>query len=89
VDPRAGLDGRKISSPTGFDPGSSSPSSVAVPTELPSPHLLTVIYKYIKIYSLTQLSVRQLLLKIFHTVSHSLTGSCVRLYILYCIYVFI
>ena len=25
VDPRAGLDGQKISSPTGFDPGPSSP----------------------------------------------------------------
>ena len=58
-------------------------SSVAIPTELPNPHLLTVIYKYIKIYSLTQLSVKQLLLKIFHIVSHSLTRSCVRLYILY------
>jgi len=29
---RAGLDGRKISSPPGFDPGPSSPQSVAVPT---------------------------------------------------------
>ena len=34
---RAGLDGRKISSPLGFDPGLSSPSSVATPTELPGP----------------------------------------------------
>ena len=35
--PRAGLDERKISSPPGFDPGPSSPKSVAIPTELPSP----------------------------------------------------
>ena len=35
--PRAGLDGRKISSPPGFDPGLSSPQSVTTPTELPSP----------------------------------------------------
>ena len=33
--PKAGLDGRKISSPPGFDPGPSSPYSVAVRTELP------------------------------------------------------
>ena len=35
--PRAGLDGRKISSPPGFDPGPPSPYSVAIPTELPGP----------------------------------------------------
>ena len=34
---RAGLDGRKISSPPGFDLGPSSPQSVAIPTELPGP----------------------------------------------------
>ena len=32
--PRAGLDGRKISSPPGLDPGPSSPYSVAILTEL-------------------------------------------------------
>ena len=37
MDPRAGLDGRKISSPTGFDLGPFSPKSVAIPTELPGP----------------------------------------------------
>jgi hypothetical protein len=37
VGPRSGLDGRKIS-PPGFDPGLSSPQSVAIPTELPGPH---------------------------------------------------
>ena len=42
VGPRAGLDGRKISSPPGFDPGPSSPYSVAIPTELPGPHMNTV-----------------------------------------------
>ena len=35
--PRATLDGRKISSPLGFDPGPSSPYSVVTPTELPGP----------------------------------------------------
>ena len=33
----AGLDGRKISSPPGFDPVPSSPLSVAIPIELPGP----------------------------------------------------
>jgi len=37
VGPRAGLDGRKISSPPGFHPGPFSPWSVAIPTELPGP----------------------------------------------------
>ena len=36
---RAGLDWRKISSPPGFDPGPSSQQSVAIPTELPGPHI--------------------------------------------------
>ena len=35
---RASLDARKISSPPGFDPGPSSPYSVAIPTELPGPY---------------------------------------------------
>ena len=35
VCPRAGLDGRKISSPPGFDPEPSTSQSVAIPTELP------------------------------------------------------
>jgi hypothetical protein len=35
VGPRAGLDGRKISSPPGFDTGPSSPWSVIITTELP------------------------------------------------------
>jgi len=37
VGPRTSLDGQKISSPTGFDPGPSSPQSVAILTELPGP----------------------------------------------------
>jgi len=37
MDPRDRLDGRKMSSPPGFDPGLSSPQSVSVPTELPGP----------------------------------------------------
>jgi len=43
--PRAGLDGKKISSPSGFDPGPSSPYLVAIPTELPGPHSYQVIVK--------------------------------------------
>jgi len=43
VGPRAGLDGRKISSPPGFDAGMSSPQSVAIPTELPGPRVLDVL----------------------------------------------
>jgi len=43
VDPRVGLDGQKISSPPGFDPGPSSPYSVAIPTELSG----LIIYIYI------------------------------------------
>jgi len=39
VGPRAGLDGRKFSSPPGFDHGPSSPYSVAIPTELPVTHV--------------------------------------------------
>ena len=35
VDPRAGLNWWKISSPPGFDPGPSSPYSIVIPTELP------------------------------------------------------
>jgi len=46
VGPRAGLDGRKILSSSGFDPGPSRPSSVAIPTELPSPYYDIYIYIY-------------------------------------------
>ena len=39
VDPRVGLEGRKISSPTGIrSPDRLARSSVAIPTELPGPH---------------------------------------------------
>ena len=38
VDPRAGLEGRELSSPSGFDPGPSRPWSVAIPTDLLGPH---------------------------------------------------
>ena len=38
--PRAGLDGRNISSPPAFDPGPCSPQSVAILIELPGPHFL-------------------------------------------------
>jgi hypothetical protein len=49
VGPRAGLDGRKISSPPGFDPGPSSPYSVAIPTELPGPQLVNLVGFIIRI----------------------------------------
>ena len=45
--PRAGLDGRKISSPPGFDHGPSSPQAVAIPTELPGPHIETYLGRMI------------------------------------------
>jgi len=45
VDRRVGLDGRKISSPPGFDPGPSSPWSVALPTELPGPPTVNAVIK--------------------------------------------
>jgi len=44
VVPRAGLDGRKFSSPQGFDPGPSSPWSVAILAELPGPHMYVRMY---------------------------------------------
>ena len=40
--PMASLDGQKISSLPGFDPGPPSPQSVAIPTELPGPPAKTV-----------------------------------------------
>ena len=43
--PRTGPDGQKISSPPEFDPGPSSPLSVAIPTELPGPQGDTVQYQ--------------------------------------------
>ena len=46
VGPRAGLDGRKISSPQGFDPGPSSPQSVAIPTELPGPLYIYIAWGF-------------------------------------------
>jgi len=48
VGARAVLDGRKISSPPGFDPGSYSTQSVVIPTELPGPRTI-IIYIYIAI----------------------------------------
>ena len=50
----AGLDVWKISSPPGFDPGPSSPLSVAISTELPPPphtHTHTHTHIYIYIYT--------------------------------------
>jgi hypothetical protein len=46
VGPRAGLDGRKISSPPGFDPGPSSPQSVTTQAELPGAHIVTKNVQY-------------------------------------------
>ena len=47
VDPRAGLDGRKISPHRDSIPEPSSPQSVAIPTELPG----FIIQYYTQIYS--------------------------------------
>ena len=58
--PRAGLDGRKISSPPGFDPGPSSPWSVAIPTELPGLHLSKQKCINIVSYTITYFSVTKL-----------------------------
>jgi hypothetical protein len=41
VGPRAGLDGRKISPPPGFNPRTVQP--LVIPTELPGPHMLLTI----------------------------------------------
>jgi len=57
VGPRAGLDGRNMSYPTGFDAGPCSPKSVAIPTELPSPRLCVYIYIYIYIYIYTTFNI--------------------------------
>ena len=46
--PRAGLDGRKISSPPGLDPGPSIPQSVTIPTELPAHYIHIYIYECVK-----------------------------------------
>jgi len=42
VGTRAGMEGRKIMSLPEFDPGTSSPQSVAIPTELPGPPVSVV-----------------------------------------------
>ena len=52
VGPRAGLNGRKISSLTGIDPGQCSPLSVAIPTELPGPLMLIILPTPVLTYSL-------------------------------------
>jgi len=45
VGPRVVLNGRKISSPPGFDPGPSSSLSGAIPAELPGPRLTEVLFQ--------------------------------------------
>ena len=42
--PRACLEGRKISSPPGFDPGPSARSSIAIPTKLPGSYKVTNVF---------------------------------------------
>ena len=51
--PRAGLDRRKVSSPLGFNPGPSSPLSVAIPTELPGPQPIHNLFNLIHIIKFT------------------------------------
>ena len=53
VGPRAGLDGRKISSPPGFDQGPSSPWSVAIPTELPGINYEILVFNFVQFFLLT------------------------------------
>ena len=48
VGPRAGLDGRNNSPYRDSIPGPSSPLSVAMPTELPCPHCLSLHFKNLK-----------------------------------------
>jgi len=50
VGPRAGLDGRKISYPPGFDRGPSNAWSVAIPTELPGPQLYPYLFIIRSVY---------------------------------------
>ena len=70
--PRADLNGRKISSPPGSDPGQSSPYSVTIPTELPGPHLsyiFCIIFspKYVMVnFTLELKKKRGILCKISH-----------------------
>ena len=52
VNPKVGLDGRKNSSPPGFDSVPSNPWSVVIPTELPGPRFYIYIYIYIYIYKI-------------------------------------
>jgi len=47
VGPRASMDGRKISSPPVFDPGTSSPWLVVIPTELPGPHIVQILHIFL------------------------------------------
>ena len=57
VGPRTILDERKISSSLGFDPGSSNPSSVATPTELPFPVSSKYPVKIQPFFSLNDLTI--------------------------------
>ena len=80
--PKASLDGRKISSPPGFDPAPSSLSSVAIPTELPGPHTKKVpsqkyktpLYQY-KIQGDTKLTVQDASSSIQDTRDHQVSST--------------
>ena len=50
--PRAGLDGRNISSSLGFDHEPSSPYSVSIPNELPGPHITNIQYIIYNLYNI-------------------------------------
>jgi len=49
---------RKISSPPRFDPGSSSPKSVSIPTELPGPHYIYIYIHEVYLSFSTQMIAR-------------------------------
>jgi len=75
VDPRAGLDGRKILSPPGFDPGLSSPWSVAIPTELPDPgiYMCVCVCVCVCVWSTWRVLI-DLFRKVYKLHSHYLVG---------------
>jgi hypothetical protein len=56
----AGLDGRKISPHRDSIPGPSSPQSVAIPTDLPGPHIREehfIIFKIVNSFALIKFKI--------------------------------
>jgi len=80
VGPKTGLDRRKISFPPGFDPGSYSPQSVAIPTELPGPqyYIYICIYIYIHILVFKPSPCSKCNLFLFWVIPRRLSSNCRR-----------